>query len=176
MRRWALPLSVGVAGFVCFLVGYRAGRDSVTPKVRVEYKETVKWRERIATEEDKSANVAKQESVRVVTRWLRKDGTPAKESVRESRVQALRESTSVAKTTAEVLATTNRVSTTQPAPFAQGYASRIAVSALLGLNLREGLRREWGVSVGYRVAGPVWVTGWALPRARIGGFGVGFAF
>ena len=154
-------------------LAFLGGRLSRRPDVRTETKEVVKWASSERTAAATSVAAEKKQSVRVVTRWLRPDGTVSKEATRE----ALGSSTSVTATersdSRSIDASHASKSVTADA---RTYQPRLHVQGLLGLDLRAGLQRRWGVAASYRIVGPMTIGAWALPSARVGGASVGLTF
>jgi hypothetical protein len=160
---------------LAFLGGRLSKRPEVRTETKAEYKERIQWRERTVTVASTSANVAKHENVRVVTKWLRPDGTVSKETALSSTSAhtGTSQASVVSASQSQGSASRDSKSVTVSAPT---YQPRLHVQGLLGLDLRNGARREWGVAASYRIAGPVTVGAWALPGLRVGGAGVGLSF
>lgn len=153
--------------------GLWLGRLSVKPEVRYETKETIRWREKIVQTAQASASVARNERVRAVTRWLRPDKTVVKEQICEiaSTATSTQASLSSAVSQSDIARDLKLVTVN-----ARTYQPRLHVAGMLGLDLRSGARREWGLAINYRVVGPVTIGAWALPGARIVGASVGVSF
>jgi hypothetical protein len=162
---------------VVLALAFLGGRLSKRPEARVETrtveKEVVRWAKSEQTVASTSASAAKQENVRVVTKWLRPDGTTSREQTRESALLATKATQQSAATSSQVEGSRDSRSVTANAP---SYQPRLHVQGLLGLNLGAQLKREWGVAASYRIVGPVTVGAWALPGLRVGGASVGLTF
>jgi hypothetical protein len=172
VSRW--PAYLGILG-LAFLGGRLSKRPEVRTETRTVEKEVVRWVKSEQTAAATNASAAKHENVRVVTRWLRPDGTLAKEQTRGSStaLSSTTQSSALKQSLDQGSASRDSKSLTVNAPT---YQPRLHVQGMLGLDLRNGLKREWGVAASYRIVGPVTVGAFALPGLRVGGASVGLSF
>lgn len=170
---------VGLAALALVGGAFCAGRWTAPADIRtievVKEKVVTQWVEKKQTASANVSSAAKTENVRVVTRWLRADRSVAKEQVRETGSTTTEASTSasVASTSSQGKTdrSSERLTVAEPVPRA-----RFHVNGFLGLNAQDGLRRVYGVSAGWRMTGPVWVSAIAFPQMRLYGAGVGLAW
>lgn len=156
------------AYLVLLALAFLGGRLSRKPEVRVETKTEVKWQERVVTVAATNASAERKQSVRVVTRWLRPDGTAAREQTRDVGSSVSTNSHTTGESHQETRLDSARVS---ESPIAN---PRWHVGAMLGLDLRAGLERRWGGYASYRIVGPIHLGAFYLPGLAGGSIGVTF--
>lgn len=170
MKRWPAYLVVLALAFL-------GGRLSKRPEVRTETKtvvqERIKWVSSERTDAVTNAAAEKQENVRVVTRWLRRDGTVAKEATREAKSAAITASSTQKASSTSVSSNVSRASASHTVS-APTYQPRLQVGGLLGLDLRDRAARKYGAYATWRVAGPVTVGGWWVPGMVGASLGLSF--
>lgn len=165
---------VGLVGLALLVLGVVIGRVSKDPVVQAV--EVVKWKEKIVWEKKESvasettATAAKSETVRVVTRWLRADGTTLKE---QERLQLSTGAVSVASQTDSSSASQGETDRVSESRTVVELRPRFHAQAYLGLDLGAGAARRWGGAVSVRIAGPIHVGAWALPGMKLYGAAVG---
>jgi hypothetical protein len=154
---------------ISFMLGYFARQPEVRTETKIQ--EVVRWVKSEATAAATRDAVEKKQSVRVVTRWLRPDGTPSREETREA--QAVSTSATATERSA-VRLTSGASGVVSERATAVPERPRLHLQGLLGID--AGLQRRWGAAASWRVAGPVTIGAWILPGARIGGASVGITF
>lgn len=170
MTRWPAYL-------VALALAFLGGRLSKHPEVRTETKtivqERVQWREKIVTVASKNESAAKQENVRVVTKWLRPDGTISREQTHESARQATKTTQQSVGTLSQAQgsASLESKSVTASAPT---YQRRLQAGGLIGLDLRDRAARRYGAYATFRVASVFTVGGWWVPGMTGASLGVTF--
>jgi hypothetical protein len=176
VSRWAVPVFVAFLGLsLGWMIRGAVFKPPVRTETKIVEKEVVRWAKSEATAVATSAAVEKKQSVRVVTRWLRPDGSLARERIREAATKSLQATATSSRSTATSLGQFEaaRSSESRTVAFER---PRLHLQGLLGLDLGNGLQRRWGAALSYRIAGPVTVGAWALPGARVGGASVGVTF
>jgi hypothetical protein len=170
MKHWPAYL-------VILAVAFLGGRLSKRPEVRTETKtvvqERIEWVSNERTDAVTSAAAEKQENVRVVTRWLRRDGSTSKERTTE----AASATTSQASTAVQTSAVSSRESSRASASHTDSdptYQPRLQAGGLLGLDLRDRAARKYGAYATWRVVGPVTVGGWWVPGMAGASLGISF--
>jgi hypothetical protein len=156
-------------------LGWFAGRASVKPVVetKIVERKVVQWQKSEATVVATSAVAEKKQIVRVVTRWLRPDGTVS----REQQMDSLSASNKVAVASAQSSGHSTGAVHSEAVSESRTVVRerpRLHLQGLLGID--AGLQRRWGAAASWRVAGPVTIGAWVLPGARTGGASVGITF
>jgi len=174
------------AAILLLATGFGAGRITapagpIRTVTVTETKERIAWREKTEAAATSTATAEKKEHVRVVTRWLRPDGTTLKLQLRETG------SSTSAASTAEVTSARSQSTETDRASASTtvvdlskwiGYQPppRVLAGPLMGLDLRAGAARRVGAMLSVRIVGPVHVTAVAFPGAGMYGAGVAVSF
>jgi hypothetical protein len=170
----AVALSLVVIGFVLGRWTAPANVETVTV-TKTEEKERIVWREKTETAAATTATVEKKERVRVVTRWLRPDGSTLKLQLKETGSTATSTSTASSTEVRQASGETARSSESRTSADLRPQP-RFHVQALVGIDLGHGLARRYGGSVSVRAVGPIHLSAVAFPGAKLYGAGVGISF
>ncbi len=161
-RGVAMAAAVACALLLAFWAGKRSVK--VLPaKQTTHVKEHVKWNMVAHVETKTAATAVSSTRTKVVTRWLRPDGTPLKEQTRETGVD------STVKSQVDVTARSSESRTEdREVKIVAGEAPRLSLGVMVGLDKKPG------GYVNYRIVGPVTVGAWGFQK--MGGVSVGLTF
>jgi hypothetical protein len=171
--RWLALATIAIAG--AFVTGRLTAPAPVPQKMtdtkRAEEKERTDWKK---ADDKTEATAEKSQTVtvtKVVTRWLRQDGTVSREQTVDRGSESKSAKDSVAVASASEQATVDKSRIEVQTRTAEALARpRWHLQALGGIDLR--LNRTWGASASVRVLGPVTVGAWAM-SSRVAGVSLG---
>lgn len=162
-RRLAIAAGAVAALLAAFLGGRYSRPARVEERVKVETKTVTEWKDRIVYVE------AKKEQRHTTTTATRKpDGTKTIVRVEDVRTDsgASLNASSGGKTTEDAKTEASRVETSQPSWRVEGQAGWSRLSPAPDI---------YGIGISRRVAGTVWVGGWARTD-KTAGIAVGLEF